>query len=341
MKKHVVFIIVLSLFLTTFLYGKTFRKVGTSAAQFLKIGVGARALALSGAFGAIANDANTVYWNPAGMVTLKNIAWTGSHTNWFADISHKYSALVIPVSGGSALGLSATFVTMGEEEITTEANPQGTGYFWDASDIAVGLSYARWMTDRFAIGFSAKYISQQIHNETASTFAVDLGTYLKTGYKGIVIGMCFANFGGNLKLSGRDLIRAYDPNPTNTLNANVDTRLYTEPWPLPVTFRVGIAMDIAGMGDKIIASENNRLTLAIDGIHPNDDSEKLNVGLEYAWQEILFARFGYGTGYDLNQFAYGAGLKFDIGGSVFLLDYALAPYGELDEVHHFTIGLNF
>lgn len=341
MKKTIIFIIISTLVISTFCFGQTFRKVGTSAAQFLKIGVGARALALGSAFGAVANDANTVYWNPAGMVNLNNISWTGSHTNWFADISHQYTALVIPMGNSSALGLSATFITMGEEEITTEADPQGTGFFWNANDIAVGISYARWMTNRFAIGVTMKYISQKIYNESASTFAVDVGTYLKTGYKGVIIGMCFSNFGGSLQLHGRDLIREYDPNPDNTLNASVDTRLHTQPWPLPVNFRVGVAIDIMGAGDRFVSSEDSRFTLAIDGTHPNDDSEKLNFGLEYAWQEMLFVRFGYGTGYDLIEFAYGGGLKFNIGGTTFVCDYALAPYGELDNVHHFTIGLEF
>ncbi|HDP98029.1 MAG TPA: PorV/PorQ family protein [bacterium] len=342
MKIRIHFILIMMLLLATAVSGKTFRKVGTSAAQFLKIGVGARALALGGAFGALANDASTVYWNPAGMITLDKIAWTGSHTKWFADINHQFTALVIPFSGSSsALGLSATFITMGEEEITTETSPRGTGFFWDANDIAVGISYARWMTNRFALGITMKYISQNIYNESASTVAVDVGTYLRTGYKGIIIGMSFSNFGGTLKLSGRDLIRPYDPNPANTLSTNVDSRLYTEPWPLPVNFRVAIAMELVGATDGFFSSFDNRLTLAIDGLHPNDDTEKLNLGFEYSWREMFFARLGYGTGYDLNELAYGGGLKFGAAGSIFTFDYAFAPYGELDNIHHFTIGLEF
>lgn len=322
-------------------YGKEFRKVGTSAAQFLKIGVGARAVSLAGAFGAVANDASTIYWNPAGMVTLNSVSWTGSHANWFADISHQYSGLVLPFGNSSALGLSAIFTSMGEEEITTEENPTGTGYYWDASDIAVGISYARWMTDRFALGVTMKYITQKIWNESASTFAVDVGTYLTTGYKGIVIGMCFSNFGGSLTLQGRDLLREYDPNPANTLNANVDTRLHTEPWPLPVNFRVGIAIDMMGQGDRIISSEDSRMTLAIDGTHPNDDSEKLNLGLEYAWRELLFGRIGYGAGYDLVQVTYGLGVQFKFQQGMFSFDYATASYGELDYVNYLSIGFKF
>jgi len=318
-----------------------FRKVGTAAAQFLKIGVGARALAVGGAYGAVANDATTIYWNPAGMVNLRHIAWTGSYTRWFADITHQYTALVVPWGGGAALGLSAVFTSMDEEEITTETAPRGTGYYWDAHDLAVGLSYARWMTDRFALGVTVKYVAQRIWNESASTFAVDVGTYLYTGYKGLTIGMCFANFGGSLQLEGRDLIRPYDPNPASTLNSSVDARLHTQPWSLPVLFRVGVAMDVIGKGDRLLPSQGNRLTVAVDGNHPNDDSEKLNFGVEYAWRESAFVRIGYGSGYDLAGFAYGGGIRIAVSGAVLRCDYALAPYGELDLVHHLTVGVEF
>lgn len=341
MKKAVTFIIISLLCLSTLSFGRTFRKVGTSAAQFLKIGVGARALALGGANGAVANDANSIYWNPAGMVMLEKVTWTGSHTNWLVDVSHQFTGLVLPFGDGSAIGFGAVFTSMDEEEITTETAPQGTGFFWDASDIAVSLSYARWMSNRFSIGVNLKYVSQKIWNESASTFAIDVGTYLRTGYKGIVIGMCFSNFGGSLQLKGRDLIREYDPNPRNTLNADVDTRLHTEPWPLPVNFRVGVAMDIVGAGDNVITSNDSRCTFAIDGNHPNDDSEKLNFGLEYSWKETLFARFGYGVGYDLANFSYGGGLKFKISESNFYFDYALAPLHDFGNIHFFTVGFDF
>lgn len=318
-----------------------FGKMGTAAAQFLKIGVGARAMALGGAYGAMANDATTVYWNPAGMVNLPRIAWTGTYTRWFADVAHQHTGLVVPWGPGAAVGFSAVLVSMDEEEITTETAPRGTGYYWDAHDVAVGLSYARWMTDRFALGVTVKYVAQRVWNESASTFAVDVGTYLNTGYKGLVIGMCFANFGGSLQLEGRDLIRPYDPNPASTQNSSVDARLHTQPWSLPVLFRVGVAMDVLGKGDRLLSSEVNRLTVAIDGNHPNDDNEKLNVGLEYAWRESAFLRLGYGIGYDVAGFAYGGGVRVAVGGAVLRCDYALAPYGELDLVQYLTVGLEF
>jgi hypothetical protein len=79
----------------------------------------------------------------------------------------------------------------------------------------------------------------------------------------------------------------------------------------------------------------------VEGTHPNDDSEKLNLGLEYGWREIFFARVGYGVEYNLTTIAYGGGLKFKIGKSNLIFDYVLAPFSDLGNIHFFAIGLEF
>ncbi len=317
-------------------------KAGTAAAQFLKIGVGARAQALGGAFVAMTNDVTNLYWNPAGISEVDQISWIGTHTRWFADITHQFTGLVIPVGGSSALGFSATLVTMDEEEITTIDQPKGTGLFWDARDVAVGISYARKITDRFSIGFTGKYIHQKIYNETASAVALDVGSNLDTGFKGIHIGMSFTNFGGDLKLSGRDLIRAYDPNPANSRNDDVDVRLHTEPWPLPVNFRVGIAIEVMGTNeDYFFQLSNHQLMLAIDANHPNDAAENMRIGMEYQLYGMFSARGGYIVNEDLAQLTFGLGMNFELRNTAFSFDYAMASYGELDYVNYLTFGLHF
>jgi len=317
-------------------------KAGTSAAQFLKIGVGARAQALGGAFAAVSHDASSIYWNPAGIASIDEITWSGSHTQWFAEITHQFTAIVVPISRSAALGFSATLLTMDEEEITTIDQPSGTGLFWDASDLAIGVSYATQLTDRFSIGLTGKYISQKIFNESASTYALDVGTMLDTGFHGVVIGMSFTNFGGDLQLEGRDLIRAYDPNPANSRNDDVDSRLHTEPWPLPVNFKVGLALDLVGNeADNFFQMKNHRLMLAMDANHPNDAAENLRFGLEYTLYDMISFRGGYMTNDDLAQFTFGAGLDVDVNRKSFRIDYALASYGELENVNYISFGFGF
>lgn len=318
-----------------------FRKVGTAAAQFLKVGVGARAIAMGGAFESIADDASAVYWNPAGITNVKRITWTFAHTDWLVDTGHDFSALVMPLNSSSYLGLSINAMTIGDEEITTESDPTGTGQFWNAQGLAAGLTYGRRMTDRFSLGATVKYVSERIWNESASAVAVDVGTYLDTKYKGLVIGMSFTNFGNSMQLSGRDLIREYDPNEANSLNANVETRLYAEPWPLPTCFKIGTSMELIGNGDNYIQSEFSRLLIAVNGTHPNDDSEKLNMGFEYSYRDMGFIRGGLSRGYDLQTHSFGAGMKINAFGRDLMFDYAYAPYGDFTNVQTFSISSGF
>ena len=317
-------------------------KAGTAAAQFLSIGVGARAQAMAGASAAVMGDVTALYWNPAGIAAIKNISWTGTHTRWFADITHQFTGVAIPVSRNSTLGFSATLLNMDEEEITTIDNPQGIGLFWDASDISVGISYATQLTDRFAIGVTGKYVYEKIYNETASTFAIDLGSNLNTGFRGISIGMSFTNFGGDLQLEGRDLIRAYDPNPANSRNDDVDVRLHTQPWPLPVNFRVGIAMKLLGdQTDCAMKSAHHDILLLVDANHPNDTRENVRLGLEYEIYKLFALRGGYKINEDLAKFTVGGGIKVQLSQTRFTFDYALASYGELDYVNYLSFGLSF
>lgn len=339
MKKHILILIILTL--QTAAYAGDFSKVGTAAAQFLKIGVGARANALGGSFTAIANDVSTIYWNPAGITNLNGFSLAVTHNEWFADISHDFAGIVYPVSQSDVLALHIIALNTGEQEVTTVTQPDGTGIYYDVSDLAIGLSYARMLTDRFSVGLTVKYVQQNLYNESANTFAIDLGTYLRTGFHDLIIAMNMSNFGGNMQLEGRDLITITDINNQVSGNYNPDATLKTEPWPLPLTFRVGIAMDVVGGSDPVVASSQNRFTLAVDGVHPNDNTEKLNIGGEYAWSEMVFARVGYKINYDLEEWTFGVGLRMDVVNQQVGFDYALVDYNDLGKVSQFSLELRF
>ncbi len=340
MKKIIPLFVILTLFFTnSCICG--FSKVSTAAAQFLKIGVGARAMGMGETFVAVANDASTLYWNPAGLTNIKSASLMVSHSQWFADIYHDFAAMAIPLNNNDFIGISAIALNTDEQEVTTIDQPDGAGIFYDVSDIAIGISYARALTDRFSTGITAKYIQQNAYNETARSVAIDIGTYLRTGYHGLTIAMCMSNFGGRMKLEGRDLIALVDINDEIDGNYRTDARLKTESWPLPLNFRVGIAMDIMGGVDPFFSSQDNRFTLAIDGNHPNDNEERVNVGGEYSWREMLFARVGYKINYDVEKWAFGGGLKFDIGQQKLAIDYAMVDFADLGTVSRFSVELMF
>jgi hypothetical protein len=339
MKKIIIFILVI-MFQTAGLSGD-FSKVGTTAAQFLKIGVGARAMGLGGSFTAIANDVSTLYWNPAGITNIPKFSLSVSHTEWFADISHDFAGIVYPFSSSDMIALSVTALNTGEQEVTTVTQPEGTGVYYDVSDLSIGLTYARALTDRFSVGLTVKYIQQTLYNESANTFAIDIGSFLRTGFHDLVIAMSISNFGGSMQLDGRDLITITDINSNVSGNHNPDALLKTEPWPLPLIFRVGVAMNLVGGNDPLIHSENNRFTLAIDGIHPNDNTEKLHIGSEYAWSETIFARVGYRVNYDVEKWTFGVGVKLDIATQQAAFDYALIDFNDLGKISQFSVEINF
>lgn len=317
-------------------------KAGTAAAQFLKIGVGARAQATGGAFVAVAGDISSLYWNPAGIANISKICWSGTYTNWLADLTHQFSGLIIPLNGNSVVGLSATFLSMGAEEITTLEEPSGTGLFWDASDLAAGISYATQLTDFFSIGITGKYIYQRIYHETASTIALDVGTLLQTPFHGLRIGMSFTNFGGDLQLNGRDLMRGYDLNPSNSRNDAVDARLGTEPWPLPVNFRVGIALELMGnRPENFWQTRHHQILFLMDANHPNDATENVCTGFEYTAFRKFALRGGYQINTDLVSFSFGGGLKIPLRTSIVTIDYALANFSEFNYVNYFSISMDF
>jgi hypothetical protein len=337
--KKLLFVMMIAVPLTSF--GGGFSKVGTAAAQFLKIGVGARAAGMGESFAGIANDATALYWNPAGIVNIKSVDVAFSHSSWLGEMSHNFAGIVLPVSETDRLGLSMTSLSTSEQEVTTVSQPDGTGVFYSVNDLAIGLTYTRALTNRFSVGLTAKYIQQDAYNESASTFAIDLGTYLQTGFHNLVIAMNVSNFGGNMQMDGRDLIVLTDINKSLGGEYNPDSRLKTEPWSLPLNFRVGLAMDVVGGPESLLPLEGHRFTMAIDGNHPNDNNERLNIGGEYAFSETFFARAGYKVNYDVEHWTFGAGVRVDFGGQQAAFDYALVDYKDLGKVSRFSLELKF
>ena len=313
-----------------------FPKVGTTAAPFLKIGVGARAIALGGNFTALANDVTALYWNPAGITHLSSAAFSATHTNWFAGITHDAVQLAAPLGENAALGVDFIYLSSGDIEQTTFEEQDGNGIYYNVTDLALGLTYSRRLTDRFSVGIKAKYIRQTIFNEEATTVAFDFGTIYQTDFYGLRIGMNMANFGGSMTMTGDDLLVLNNDPVTGD---PVETHLKTESWPLPIVFRLGLAIDLMGGTETLLPSEYHRLTLAVDGVHPNDNNETVGAGLEYMWNDFLALRLGYQHNRDVQDFSFGGGLQFRLSGIRFTVDYAYAAFGDLDTVQRFSAGM--
>jgi hypothetical protein len=321
-------------------------KVGTTAAQFLGISVGARAIAMGSAYVASANDVSSLYWNPGAIVQANKSEFNFTNTQWLVGTKFRWFGLLLNMDGDNALGLSLTQLNYGDEEITTVQSPEGTGENWSAQDLAVAISYCRRLTDRFSIGGSAKYVNQTLFNETASNITFDLGLLFVTEFNGLRIGMSMSNFGGDLQLSGRDLLNPVDIDPGNAGgNKTLVGQLKTDSWSMPLLFRVGVGMDVYN-------DETFRATVGLDGLRPSDNVLSANAGAEVAYQEMVFLRGGYKSFYDDrdafrngNQqegLSLGAGVRYAIPGVTSLqVDYAFSKFGLFGNLNTIALSIGF
>jgi hypothetical protein len=307
--------------------------LGTSGAQFLKIPISARAAGMGGAYVGICHDATSVFWNPAGIAQAKNHSAHFSHTKWFDTFNVNAASYIYNAGALGAFAASMVSLGMAEMEVTTEFAPNGNGRFFDAMDLALGVSYARNLTDRFRVGLTARYIQQRIWNETATGISFDVGTQYQLDFKHLTLAMSMTNFGPDMKFDGPDLKVTYDDHP-NFPNRLVPTRLETETYPLPLNFEFGIAMDI-------FTTQFARAVVAIDAVHPNDNRERVHFGTEVSFYDRLFFRGGYKLNHDDEQYNLGCGITAFVSGILLGVDYAYSVYDILPDVHRVSFGVNF
>ncbi len=314
-------------------------KRGTTAAPFLSIAQGARALGMGGAFVAIADDPSAMYWNPSGIADLTGVGIIVDHTNWIADLQYEYLGATVSTGSFGTLGLNITVSNVGDMKVTTVDQQDGTGEVFTVTDLAVGVSYGLKLTDNFAIGFNPKLVYQQIWKMSASAFAIDLGVKYRTPFPGVTLGMAVSNFGSKMQMQGENALVLFDPDPTTSgNNGHVPAYLSTNSWELPLNFRVGVAYDVP-IGDL------GKMTLGADAMHPSDDYESVNLGAEYLFEEFLYLRAGRKSLFQQNSeegFTMGVGVKqFLVGNMQLTVDYAYQDFGRLKYVQKLSLGVHF
>lgn len=283
---------------------------GSSAAAFLKIGVGARAVGMGEAQAAAAEGPEALYWNPAGLAVNSRRAVSFTHNEWLEDVRYEYLGLSYPLFNLGSIGFSAARVSMGKL-IGRDEQGNYTGDF-GASDMVLSLGYARRLFNFLAVGAAAEYIFSKIEDESASAFAGSVGAVGELPLPGLAAGISASNIGGEMKFIDKG-----DP--------------------LPLALRGGVAYLLPFGG------ESNDLTVAVDAVKFNDrDDVMVNTGVEYWFMKTIAARAGYKGNYDEDGLTGGLGFKYSPTANLGLLaDYAYADMGLFGATHRITVGMQF
>lgn len=315
-------------------------KVGTSAAPFLKIPVGARAASLGGAFVAMADDPSALFWNPGGAARIEKFSLLVDHSPWLPGLQHNFIGITMPIQDLGTIGLGITSLSTDEMDVTTVDYPMGTGEKFDAQFMAIGLTYSRYLTDRFSIGATLKYINERIYNSNATGFAIDIGTIYDTPLPGLKLGFNVTNFGTKMRINGEDLNIQVDIDGTQKgNNESIVGQLKTDEFDLPLLMQVGLAYEA-------LSFDNNKLIISVDGINPSDNDQSVNTGAELSMFNNMFVlRGGFNELFLKNRekgLTLGAGFNTALSGYFDLnIAYAFQSFEHLSNVNRFSLIMMF
>ena len=327
MKKWMI-ILVAVLFSAVFLspVSAQMKKTAQTGFQFLKIDMTPRMAAMGGAFNMIGDDATALFSNPAGIAwSDASIDFFAGQTLWIADIKYTSAGLIVNAGNIGTFGFSVQYVDYGDIEGTVVAdNEQGyedTGML-DVGGVALGVAYARQITQLFTVGGQIKYVAQHLGNNTLndgslvnnriSTLAYDFGTIFYPGFKSFRFGMSIRNFSEELTYQ-------------------------KESFQLPLTFTIGVAMDVL----DFFGDHTDKFVVGIDMLHPRDYSERVHFGGEYTFRDMFFFRAGYKVNYDIEDFSAGIGFKTQYYGMDVRLDYSYSVTEIFSDVNRFSVGFSF
>ena len=284
---------------------------GTVSGQFLKLGLSARAIAMGGAQVAVADGAQSMGYNPAGILSINNLGFAATYTAWLADIQHSYAVIAKTIPGVGTVGASVILLTTDDIDETTPAFPEGTGRTFRASDFAFSLAYARQVTEQFRVGINGKIIKSYLFNKElgSSTFAFDIGTLYDIPILRSHIGVSLTNIGK-------------------------DVQFVNEAYSLPTALRFGVLVDV-------LHDPSNQFVSTFQVTRLNDADEQYNLGGEYTFSSMIALRLGWKFSYDQEDITAGFGLRLNTLGLNGSLDYGFNNFKYLPGTHSFTFELGF
>lgn len=301
--------------LPSHLHAEDNENVGTSAYQFLKVGVGARATGIGGACTSISDDAGSIFWNPAGLSTVQRPEVATNYLNYFTGVDAGGAAFAQPLGKMSTLGVGIHFLRIGGIPTTTVANPTGEGLDdFSVNNLAASIAYATTFKSRLSVGLSGTYIYEGItafdgFSSTAGT--VNAGAIYRFDYRSTAIGASMRNLGGQFTIYA---LREED---------------------LPLTFSVGAS-------SRVISP---KVLISMDVEMPRDNDIGVALGGEAQLARGFFARLGYRSldariGDEATSNGDVAGVSLGLGftwNQRSRIDYAYSSYADLGDAHRVSL----
>lgn len=331
---------------TTVLIAGDKNRIGTAGGLELLVPVGARSLALGGSVIASATGAEAIFWNPAGVArATTSFDFTFTNYSYFAGINTNYGAAAFKLGSVGTFGFSVKSVNFGDIPYTSEDFPDGTGATFSPSFTTIGLTYSTYLIDRVAVGVTAHYITESIMSTNASALAASFGIqYVGLGVQGLNLGIAVRNVGSALTYSGSNL---YQPvqfvNNTDRPQELLAHQAANNE--LPTTFELG-----ASYAYKF--DDQNSLSFAGNFVNNNFYVDEYKLGMEYSFDEMIFARGSYSLSPTadkdaLNQTSYlftytfGAGFHTNVEGVSMSVDYAYQQMKYFGANNMFTLSFGF
>ena len=342
--KRIVFILLLLSFSVFETFGGGQNRAGTSGAPELRIPVGARYLAMSGAPIANVTGLEAIYWNPAGLDFSPNSANAiFSYRSYIADMNINYVAANGRLGDFGSVGIAFRSLNIGDIKETTMDQPDGTGAIFSPTYFVLGLTYSKQLTDRIAIGANINLINETIDRVSASGFSFDFGVQYRDmlEVQGLDLGVVVKNLGSPIKFSGNALfVNVEDPNANRG-----PTYLAIDAATAELPSEIAIGLSYQRKFD-----EDNMVTVSGSFQNNNYTYDDYKIGAEYSYRNILFVRGGYlfspqstdNTPNIFQDYTLGLGLNFkQFSGIDLELDYAYVPVKYFDANHVFALSFGF
>jgi hypothetical protein len=320
-------------------------RIGTAGAQELLIPVGARSIAMGASSMVFATGAEAIYWNPAGLGRMTNsVDAMLSSMNYIADIGIIYGAVGVKAGDFGDLGFTVKSINFGSIPVTTAQFPDGTGEQYSPVFITMGATYAKALTDRIAVGFTANLVSERIMELSASTIALNFGIqYQNLAVQGLNLGITVKNIGPGLQFNGSNLL--YQANATTGLRGTQTYAIQAATADLPSCIEIGL-----GYTRKF--DEKNGLSIGGSFRNNNYQDDEYNLGAEYEFNDLLFLRGGYtfepqavkdiaGQNSYPYDYTLGAGVHVPVGDLDISIDYAYQHVKYFTGNNVFTLRLGF